>query len=164
LLCDVRMPGMSGLELHRRLRDHAILLPVIIITGHGDIPMAVRAMREGALDFLEKPLNDQLLLDRVHEAFRIDKERRRQEERHAAIRQALDSLTAREKEVLDLVAAGLPNKVAAVRLQVSPKTIEFHRAKIMEKLKARNLAELLRTFYCHFQYSDRLTDHELHAL
>ena len=144
LVLDVRMPGMSGLDLQDALAEQGIKLPVIIITGHGDIPMAVQAMRAGAVDFLEKPFREQELLHRIHQA--VEQDARAQQDRaaKAEITARLASLTPREGQVLDLVVAGKPNKAIAGELGLSHKTVEFHRAKIMDKMRADNVAELVR--------------------
>ncbi len=144
LLLDIRMPGMSGLDLQERLSGHGIELPVIIITGHGDVPMAVRALKNGAFDFIEKPFNDQLLLDCVNRAIVQDGERRRNLAYGAALRGRFALLTPREREVLELVVEGTPNKLIAAELGVSQKTVEAHRARVMEKLAADSLSHLVR--------------------
>ena len=144
LVLDERMPGMSGLDLQDALAEQGIKLPVIIITGHGDIPMAVQAMRAGAVDFLEKPFREQELLHRIHQAIEQDARTRRDRAAKAEITARLASLTPREGQVLDLVVAGKPNKAIAGELGLSHKTVEFHRAKIMDKMRADNVAELVR--------------------
>ena len=144
LLLDVRMPGMSGLELQARLAAEDIHPPIIIITGHGDVPMAVRAVQSGALDFIEKPFNDQALLDSVHRAIEQDAKQRGEASRLAEIQARYESLTPREKEVLKLVTGGQRNKVIAAELHVSQSTVEAHRAKVMEKMEARSLSDLMR--------------------
>lgn len=144
LVLDIRMPGMGGLELQRKLTELGSTLPIIFITGHGDVPMAVKAMQEGALDFIQKPFRDQELLDRVHDALKSDSERRSELEEQAAIAKRLEKLTKREREVMDLVVTGKPNKVIAYDLGVSQRTVEIHRARVMEKMEARSLAELVR--------------------
>ena len=145
LVADVRMPGMSGLELQEALRARQAALPVIIITGHGDIAMAVRAMKAGAADFIEKPFNEQVLLDAVHRALA---QQRPGEPPPSAVRAEIEArvatLTPREREVMLHVAEGRPNKVVATRLGLSTRTVEVHRAKAMEKMQARSLAELVR--------------------
>ena len=150
LLLDVRMPGMSGLELQQRLSARAVYhLPIIFITGHGDVQMAVRAVQAGAFDFVEKPFNDQDLLDRVQRAIAHDaaqRERQCEQDRRRAL---IDALTAREREVLDMVAQGMSNKAVANRLGLSAKTVEFHRAKVMEKLHARSVADLVKLSMQH---------------
>jgi FixJ family two-component response regulator len=133
---DVRMPGMSGLDLQRRLAEEAVCSPVIIITGFGDVPLAVRAMKNGAIDFIEKPISDQALLDRVQEAVRTDQQRREDER--------VKRLTPRELEIMKHVVAGKPSRVIAAELQLSPKTIEAHRARLMDKLQANCVADVVR--------------------
>ena len=144
LIVDVRMPGVSGLELQEHLNLRGAMIPVIFITGHGDISMAVEAMRHGAFDFLPKPFRDQDLLDRVQRAFEKDARNRQQIARTDRIRELYESLTPREREVLDLVTAGKANKVMAADLGVSQRTIEIHRARVMEKMQANSLAQLVR--------------------
>jgi len=144
LVLDIRMPGMSGLELQEHLNLAGAIIPVIFITGHGDVPMAVQAMRHGAFDFLQKPFRDQDLIDRVQRAFDKDKASRLELGRRDHIRQRFESLTAREKEVLRLVTGGRANKVIAGDLGVSHRTVEIHRARVMEKMEARSLAQLVR--------------------
>ncbi len=144
VIADVRMPGMSGLELHEELVRRKSLLPVIIVTGHGDIPMAVRAMRTGAVDFIEKPLNNQLLIERVHEALRLCKSRREDAAQRGAILAKVGKLTAREREVAQAVAAGKQNKTIAHDLGISLKTVEIHRHNAMAKLGATTGADLAR--------------------
>jgi RNA polymerase sigma factor (sigma-70 family) len=144
LLLDVRMPGMSGLELQEYLTTNDIDIPVIIITGHGDVPMAVRAMKSGAVDFIEKPFNDELLLDAIRNALNLDDQRREQQSSRAAIVSRLAQLTPREHEVMEMVTSGKSNKEIANTLGVSSKTVEAHRARVMEKMQAGSLAELVR--------------------
>jgi RNA polymerase sigma factor (sigma-70 family) len=144
LVLDVRMRGMSGLELQERLAGEPLHPPIIMITGHGDVPMAVRAVKNGAVDFLEKPFNDQVLLDAVHRAFELDATQRGEASQRADIEERLSRLTRREREVLDQIAAGKRNKVIAADLGISQSTVEAHRAKVMEKLQARSLSELMR--------------------
>ncbi len=144
LVVDIRMPGMSGLELQARLAAERIHPPIIIITGHGDVPMAVRAVQAGAADFIEKPFNDQALLDSVHRAIEWDAEQRGEASRLADIQARLERLTPREREVLELVIAGKRNKVIAADLGVSQSTVEAHRAKVMEKMEAKTLSDLMR--------------------
>jgi len=149
LVADVRMPGMSGIELMETLRARGMRLPVIIITGHGDIAMAVRAMKAGASDFIEKPFNDQTLLDAVHRALAPPQTADAPADASPAdagseTARRLATLTPREREVLVLVAEGRPNKVVATRLDLSTRTVEVHRAKVMEKMQARSLADLVR--------------------
>ena len=135
---------MSGLELQARLAAEKIHPPIIIITGHGDVPMAVRAVQAGAVDFIEKPFNDQALLDSVHRAIERDAEQRGQVSKLADIRERFERLTPREQEVLDLVISGKRNKVIAADLSVSQSTVEAHRSKVMEKMEARTLSDLMR--------------------
>ncbi len=144
LVLDVRMPGMSGLDLQTRLASEQLHPPIIIITGHGDVPMAVRAVQAGALDFIEKPFNDQVLLDSVHRAIEQDAEQRGQASILADIKARWERLTPREREVLELVIDGKRNKVIAFELDVSQSTVEAHRAKVMEKMEAGTLSDLMR--------------------
>ena len=144
LVLDIRMPGMSGLDLQQQLNQRGAVLPVIFITGHGDIPMAVEAMRQGAFDFIQKPFRDQDLIDRVQLAFTRDKETRAMLREHGKIRGRLSSLTPREREVLDLLVKGQQNKVMAHELGLSQRTVEIHRAHVMEKMEARSVAQLVR--------------------
>ena len=144
LVADVRLPGMSGLDLQDELNSQGIDLPVLMITGHGDVPLAVRAIKAGALDFIEKPFSDQVLLGGIRQALR------RQEQQHAGqasvgeLKRRHDGLTPRERQVLDLVVQGRLNKQIASDLELSQKTIEVHRAHVMEKMGATSLAELVR--------------------
>jgi len=144
LVLDVRMPGMSGLELQQQLNLRGATIPVIFITGHGDVPMAVEAMQHGAFDFLQKPFRDQDLIDRIQRALERDARSRTVLAQHARIRERIESLTAREREVLTLMTKGKPNKVMAAELGVSQRTIEIHRARVMEKTAAASLAQLVR--------------------
>jgi FixJ family two-component response regulator len=144
LLLDIRMPGMSGLELQQQLNLRGAVIPVIFMTGHGDVPMAVEAMQHGAFDFLQKPFRDQDLLDRIQKAIAKDAQSRALLGEHARIRARLETLTTREREVLDLMTQGKQNKAIAQDLGVSPRTIEIHRARVMEKMEAHSVAELVR--------------------
>lgn len=144
LLLDVRMPGMSGLELQEHLAQRQIHIPVIIITGHGDVPMAVRAMKAGAVDFIEKPFNDELLLESIRKALAVDEKQRDVQSQRAGIASRLAHLTPREHEVMRMVTEGRSNKEIALELGVSAKTVEAHRARVMEKMEAGSLAELVR--------------------
>jgi FixJ family two-component response regulator len=144
LVLDVRMPGMSGLELQQQLNLRGATVPVIFITGHGDVPMAVEAMQHGAFDFLQKPFRDQDLIDRIQRALERDAKNRATLAQHENIRQRLGSLTPREREVLTLMTRGKPNKVMAADLGVSQRTVEIHRARVMEKSGAASLAQLVR--------------------
>jgi len=144
MLLDLRMPGTDGLELFRILNRKHLPYPVIFITGHGDVPMAVDAMQKGAVDFIQKPFRDQDLLDRIREALKTDQERREEQQKHAEVAERLARLTNREREVFDLVVTGKPNKVIAYELGVSQRTVEIHRARVMEKMQARSLADLVK--------------------
>ena len=145
ILLDVRMPGISGLDLQSRLSQYKLDLPIIIVTAHGDTQMAVRAMKEGAFDFVEKPINNQVLLDTVNKALtesrRIGMEIREQE----SIQKRLDLLTPRETDVLRMIAQGKLNKQIAFELGITQRTVEVHRARVMEKIQAKTVADLLRT-------------------
>lgn len=144
LLLDIRMPAMSGLELQGQLEAHGIRLPVIFISGHADVPMAVRALKAGAFDFVEKPFNDQLLLDCVQRAIEADRQQRQLAEQLDVWRTRIATLTPREREVMALVVEGAANKVISSTLGVSLKTVEAHRAHVMEKLQADSLSQLVR--------------------
>ncbi len=144
LLLDIRMPGMSGLELQQHLNRIGSMLPVIFITGHGDVPMAVQAMKEGAFEFVQKPFRDQDLLDRINHALKQDAENRNTVARRAEVLHRLESLTPRERQVMDLVVEGAANKVIAIDLDLSERTVEIHRAKVMEKMGARSVAHLVK--------------------
>lgn len=144
LLLDVRMPGMSGLELLEHLDEQQMLPPTIIITGHGDVPMAVRAMKSGAVDFIEKPFNDEVLLDAIRRALATEEYRRDYSAGVAGVAERLSNLTPREHEVMHMVTDGMSNKEIANSLGVSAKTVEAHRARVMEKMQAGSLAELVR--------------------
>ena len=144
LILDIRMPGMSGIELQRKLAEQHSILPIIFLTGHGDVPGAVHAMRSGAVDFIQKPFNEQALLDRVHRTLKQDLKNHELLERREEIRDRVASLTARETEVMEQVAAGNANKVIAMNLKVSERTIEIHRARVMHKMGAESLPHLVR--------------------
>lgn len=144
LVLDIRMPGMSGMELQERLNDLHAIIPVIFITGHGDVPMAVKAIQHGAADFIQKPFRDQDLLDRINKAIEQDTSNRAQLLETRDIEERLANLTPREKEVLDLIVDGRPNKVIAADLDVSQRTVEIHRARVMDKMRASSLAHLVR--------------------
>jgi FixJ family two-component response regulator len=141
---DVRMPEMSGLEVQQQLNRKGSLLPVILVTGHGDIPMAVQAMKDGAFDFLQKPFRDQDLLDRINAALKQDAQNRESIDRLADLRQRAESLTPREHEVMGHVVDGKANKVIAIDLGLSERTVEIHRANVMEKMGARSVAHLVK--------------------
>jgi two-component system, LuxR family, response regulator FixJ len=144
LVLDVRMPGMSGLELQEQLNLKGAVLPVIFITGHGDVPMAVEAMQAGACDFLQKPFRDQDLIDRIQRALDKDRTNRAALNERTLIRERLQSLTPREREVLAMVTSGKANKITAADLGVSQRTVEIHRSRVMEKMGAASLAQLVR--------------------
>ena len=144
LVLDVRMPEMSGLELQEKLNLQGAVIPVIFITGHGDVPMAVEAMQAGAFDFLQKPFRDQDLIDRIQRALEGDRTNRAALNERSLIRERLESLTPREREVLALVTCGKSNKVMAADLGVSQRTVEIHRGRVMEKMGASSLAQLVR--------------------
>ena len=143
-LLDVRMPGMSGLELQEELNRRGVVLPVIFITGHGDVPMAVEAMQRGAFDFLQKPFRDDDLAERIRRALAHDRKLRSQIGEKDQIHARLGRLTPRERQVLKLVTDGKPNKVMAAELGVSQRTVEIHRAHVMRKMGASSLAQLVR--------------------
>lgn len=144
LVLDVRMSGMSGLELQSRLRELGIEIPTIIITGHGDVPMAVEAMKAGALDFIEKPFRDQVLLDSIHRAIDLDRSTRRRRRERQAVQSRIRLLTQREHEVMGRLIAGKTNKSIAYELGISPKTVDFHRANILSKTGVNSVVELVR--------------------
>jgi FixJ family two-component response regulator len=143
LVADIRMPGLSGLELQQRLNDQGAEIPIIFITGHGDVPMAVTAMKSGAADFVQKPFRDQDLIDRINKALARDLERRRGRAEQDEIRGRIALLTPREREVMERVVRGQANKVIAMDLGVSQRTVELHRARVMRKLRMRSVAELV---------------------
>ena len=144
LVLDIRMPGMSGLELQDRLVAERIELPIIFITGHGDVPMAVQALHKGAAEFLQKPFRDQDLIDRVQLALESDAERRHAASLRGNLEAKLATLTPREREVMERVADGQANKAIAIDLGMSSRTVEIHRARAMAKMGAQSLAELVR--------------------
>lgn len=145
LLADVRMPGVSGLELLEQLKLHKNRLPVIVITGHGDVPMAVRAMKAGAIDFVTKPFNDQQLLEQIQNII-VQETRSIPASSNKDVTQLLASLTLRERQVLDLVVEGKLNKQIADELEIALSTVEIHRARVMKKMNARNLAQLIKNY------------------
>ncbi len=144
LILDVRLPGMSGLEFQRHLNSSGIEIPIVFITGHGDIPITVQAMKGGAVDFLTKPFRDQELLDAIHKAIARDRERREQHAEVIDLRQRYEELTPREREVMALVTQGLLNKQIAAELGASETTIKIHRGQVMRKMQADSLADLVR--------------------
>jgi RNA polymerase sigma factor (sigma-70 family) len=144
LVLDVRLHGTSGLDLQRYLIAESIRMPIIFITAHGDVPMSVRAMKAGAIDFLTKPFRDQDLLDSIHVALERDSSRLDQESQLSALRKCLDSLTPREYEVVLMVVSGMPNKLIAAEIGISENTVKVHRSRAMEKMQARSLADLIK--------------------
>lgn len=144
ILLDIRMPGTSGLEVQKQLQGRGNRLPIIFITGHGDVPMAVEAMQDGAFDFVQKPFHDQDLMDRVAQALSQSQEQSEENAQRNQITQRYESLTPREKEVMACVVKGQANKVIAMDRNVSQRTVEIHRARVMEKMEARSLADLVR--------------------
>lgn len=144
ILTDVRMPGMDGLELQEKIAERGLNLPVVVMTGHGDVPIAVRAMKAGAIDFIQKPFDEETILDGIRRAMARSEQVRSQEAASTEVRGRLATLTTREREVLDNLVDGHPNKVIAFNLGISPRTVEIHRARVMEKMRARSLSELVR--------------------
>jgi FixJ family two-component response regulator len=144
LILDVRLPGISGLDFQRKLAESKIFIPIVFITGHGDIPMSVRAMKAGAVEFLTKPWHEQDLLDAIHVALDRDAARRQQEAELAKLRERLEWLTPREREVLPLVVSGLLNKQIAAKIGASETTVKVHRGQFMRKMGADSLPELVR--------------------
>jgi two-component system, LuxR family, response regulator FixJ len=144
LLLDVRMPGMSGLDLQAELTARRIKIPVLIITGYAEVPIAVRAMKAGAFDFIEKPFSDQTLLDRIRRAIAVDADGRKLAEECAGAVERVRQLTPRERDVMNRVVLGMSNKLIAAELELSPKTVEAHRKHVMEKMGVDNLASLIR--------------------
>ncbi|MDP2056630.1 MAG: response regulator [Thiobacillus sp.] len=148
LLLDMAMPGMSGLEVQAVLNAHGLAIPIVFLTGHGDIPMAVRAVQAGAVDFLEKPIQGATLLERVQRALALDQEWRQTQGRTQAIQHCHARLSSREREVMALVVSGLSSKEIARKLDISPRTIEVHRTHVMHKMGAANLADLVNMAAC----------------
>ena len=144
VIVDMRMPGMSGIELQEQLAEQGIDVPVIVMSAFGDVSSAVRAMKAGAVDFLQKPVDDQVLLDTIHQAIEQDQRSRTERDRQHLLERRLESLTAREREVFALVVQGLLNKQVAAELGTSEKTIKVHRARVMQKMEADSLADLVR--------------------
>ena len=147
VITDVRMPGVDGLELQRQLKARRLGLPVIVMTGHGDVPLAVEAMKAGAVDFLEKPFEDEALLSAIRAALDRYAVNTRRNEELSATKVKLDTLTAREREVLDGLVAGQPNKTIAYDLKISARTVEVHRANLMSKMGASSLSDLVRMIF-----------------
>jgi two-component system response regulator FixJ len=144
LVVDIHMPGMDGLELQQKLKDDRVAIPVIVLTGRGDVPKAVRALKAGAVDFIEKPFSGDLVLGSIRQALEIGQRIREKEALVGGTRKNLERLTAREREVLDRLVVGDSNKMIAVHLDISPRTVEVHRARVMEKMQARSLSHLVR--------------------
>jgi FixJ family two-component response regulator len=144
IVVDIRMPSMTGLELADELNNRNTSMPILFITGHGDVPMAVEAMKKGALEFIQKPFDDQELIDKVDEALNIDAENRHVNAKRDEIRDRLEQLTPRENQVLDMILNGMANKVIAIELELSQRTVEIHRARVMEKMEAKSLAGLVQ--------------------
>ena len=144
LVLDIRMPGMSGLELQKELVERNIQIPVIILTGHGDVQIAVQTMKAGAFDFIEKPFNNELLLDRIQKAMAQQVDVTADRVKRDDIADRISLLTPRERQIMDMVANGEMNKMIAHRLSISEKTVEIHRSRVMEKMQARSLADLVR--------------------
>ena len=160
LVTDVRLPGMSGIELLQQMRSQNCHMPVIVITGHGDVPLAVEAMKGGAVDFIEKPFRDHVLLTAVRRALELASEDREQRIAAREVQTRLMTLTPREHQVLDMVVAGKANKVIAIDLDLSIKTVEFHRAHVMEKMGAESLAELVQTVLLARKVANPLSEDE----
>jgi FixJ family two-component response regulator len=144
LILDVRLPGLSGLDLQQELAEAGVHIPIIFVTGYGDIPMSVQAMKAGAVEFLEKPFRDQVLLDAIRQAIAVDRTARQQQARKAELRRRYDSLTPREREVFKCVVSGMLNKQIADELRATERTIKFHRGHLMLKMQVNSLAELVR--------------------
>lgn len=144
LLLDVRMPGMTGLELQQELSARGLGIPIVFISGHADVPMAVRAVKAGAVDFLEKPFTDEALASAVQRALERDREQRQAAAAHSALNEKLAALTAREREVMQILLEGAPNKIVARRLDLSVRTVEIHRARVLAKMEVDNVQQLTR--------------------
>lgn len=144
LIADVRMPGMTGIELQDKLREREIDIPVIVVTGHGDIPLAVKAMKSGAVDFIEKPFSDDRILQAVEHALASRRAAGTEQDRESNAKALVEKLTAREREVLEFLASGYANKQIAAALNISPRTVEIHRSRVIEKLNAPSMSHLVR--------------------
>jgi two-component system, LuxR family, response regulator FixJ len=159
LVLEIRLPGISGLELQEMLLSQKIHIPIIFLSRYGDVPMAVRAMKMGALDFLEKPFNTQLLLERIQQGIRLDRRNRQEQAESEDLLERYDGLTERERQIMDFIVLGRPNKVIAIQLGLSQKTVEFHRSHVMEKMKAESMADLVRIDFrlSHLKGNPRMT-------
>ena len=144
VVLDIRMPGMNGLELQKKLNELHSILPIIFVTGHGDVPMAVEAMQHGAVDFIQKPYREQDLLDKINQALALDARQRSELKERQEIIKRIDTLTPREREVMDMMVDGNANKVIAIELGISQRTVEIHRSRVMEKMNTNSLAHLVR--------------------
>ncbi|WP_297796608.1 response regulator FixJ [uncultured Marinobacter sp.] len=144
IVLDIRMPGMDGMELQKKLNDKHSILPIIFVTGHGDVPMAVDAMKEGAVDFIQKPYREEALLEKIEAALEQDLEQRKSLDEKQEIIKRIKSLTPREHEIMDRMIAGQANKVIAIELEISQRTVEIHRSRVMHKMGTHSLAHLVR--------------------
>jgi two-component system response regulator FixJ len=144
VVADVRMPGLSGLDLVRKLAAEGLIIPIVLITGHGDVDMAVSAIKLGAFDFIEKPFDEKRLLDSVHAAIGRSQRQENEQQEFKELKSRVASLSERQRQVMELAATGLANKEIAARLRISPRTVEIHRAWMMERMGARNVADLVR--------------------
>ncbi|EON91681.1 LuxR family two component transcriptional regulator [Marinobacter lipolyticus SM19] len=144
IVLDIRMPGMDGMELQKKLNDKHSILPIIFVTGHGDVPMAVDAMKEGAVDFIQKPYREEALLEKIEAALKQDLEQRKSLDEKQEIIKRIKSLTPREHEIMDRMIAGQANKVIAIELEISQRTVEIHRSRVMHKMGTHSLAHLVR--------------------
>ncbi|XKH00367.1 response regulator [Marinobacter nauticus] len=144
IVLDIRMPGMDGMELQKKLNEKHSILPIIFVTGHGDVPMAVDAMKEGAVDFIQKPYREEALLEKIEAALKQDREQRKSLDEKQEIIRRVKSLTPREREIMDRMIAGQANKVIAIELEISQRTVEIHRSRVMHKMGTHSLAHLVR--------------------
>ena len=144
IVLDIRMPGMDGMELQKKLNEKHSILPIIFVTGHGDVPMAVDAMKEGAVDFIQKPYREEALLEKIEAALKQDLEQRKSLDEKQEIIRRIKSLTPREHEIMDRMIAGQANKVIAIELEISQRTVEIHRSRVMHKMGTHSLAHLVR--------------------
>jgi FixJ family two-component response regulator len=144
IVLDIRMPGMDGMELQKKLNEKHSILPIIFVTGHGDVPMAVDAMKEGAVDFIQKPYREEALLEKIEAALKQDQEQRKSLDEKQEIIRRIKSLTPREHEIMGRMIAGQANKVIAIELEISQRTVEIHRSRVMHKMGTHSLAHLVR--------------------